>query len=187
MLSLCLALALAQTPVEGPAAAPADAPVSEPAPALTPADDGLPAAELPVRQPEDPKKWPRVFLSGGAGALAGGAALGAMLLFAGARTSVNPSGGSFDIVFGTTALAALLIPGVDFAVHQALGGGGEISLAALASIGVMALTGLAVGASGVDPVTGAVLVAAVGSVPAAISVTAILEATQVLTGRRRVW
>lgn len=181
MLSLCLALALAQTPVD---AAADDAPV---APVMTPAGD-VEVPETPTQAPPDPKKWPRILLAGGAGVAGAGLALGAMFLFSDVRTRVNSNGASFDIVFGTAALGSVLVAGLALAVHQALGGRGEPALAALASVGCMMLTALAVGAAQVDQQTGAVMVAAIGALPAAISVTAILEATGAFSnGRVRAW
>lgn len=180
MLPLCLALALAQVAPE------TDAPVQ---PTLTPAAEGAPVEPLPTQPPQDPKKTARILLTGGAGVAGAGAALGAMVLFSNIRSSVNGTGASFDMVFGTAALGALLVAGVGFAVHQAFGGRGEAALAALASVACMALTGLAVGAAQVDQQTGAIMVAAVGAIPAAVSVTAILEATGALGGssRGRAW
>lgn len=184
MLALCLSLALAQTPANG------DAPV---APSLVPADEAPQAespepAELPTQPPQDPRKLPRILLTGGAGVAGAGLALGAMMIFTDVRTKVNSNGGSFDVVFGTAALGSLLVAGVGLAVHQALGGRGEAALAALASVGCMMATALAVGAARVDQTTGAVMVAAIGALPAAISVTAILEATGALsTNRTRAW
>lgn len=161
---------------------PADAPV---APQLVPVETE--PQPLPTRPPEDPRKWTRVLLSGGAGVAGTGAAFGAMMIFSGIRAaSTSSSGGSFDLVFGTVALGALLCAGFELAVHQIFGGKGEVGLAALAALGVMGLTGLAVGAAQLDPVAGAGLVAAIGAVPAAISVTAILEATTGL-GRKSAW
>lgn len=180
MLSLCLALALAQTPVD----AADDAPV---APVMTPADD-VAVPEIPTQPPQDVKKWPRILLTGGAGVAGAGLALGAMFLFSDVRTRVNSNGASFDIVFGTAALGSLLVAGVALAVHQGLGGRGEPALAALASVACMMVTALAVSAARVDQQTGAVMVAAIGALPAAISVTAILEATGALSnGRVRAW
>jgi hypothetical protein len=180
MLSLCLALALAQVAPE------ADAPVQ---PTLTPAEEGVPVAAIPTQPPQDPKKTTRILLTGGAGIAGAGAALGAMVLFSNIRSNVNGTGASFDMVFGTAALGSLLVAGVGFAVHQAFGGRGEAALAALASVACMALTGLAVGAAQLDQQTGAIMVAAVGAIPAAVSVTAILEATGALGGnaRGRAW
>ncbi len=180
MLSLCLALAFAQTPVD----AADDAPV---APVMTPADD-VAVPETPTQAPQDPKKLPRILLTGGAGVAGAGLALGAMFLFSDVRTRVNSNGASFDIVFGTAALGSLLVAGVSLAVHQGLGGRGEPALAALASVACMMLTALAVSAAQVDQQTGAIMVAAIGALPAAISVTAILEATGAFSnGRVRAW
>lgn len=183
MLSLCLVLALAQAPAEDVPEAD-DAPV---APVLTPAGD-LAASEVPTQPPQDPKKWPRILLTGGAGVAGAGAALGAMYLFSDVRTRVNGTGASFDIVFGTAALGSVLVAGVALAVHQALGGRGEPALAALASVACLMVTALAVSAAQVDQTTGALMVAAIGALPAAISVTAVLEATGALSrGRAPAW
>jgi hypothetical protein len=178
MLSLVLALTLAQV------APPNDAPVER---SLTPAEQGAELPALPTQAPPDPKRWPRILLSGGAGVAGGAAALGAMVFFSNVRQGMGTAA-SFDLIFGTAALGSLLVTGLDFAVHQAFGGKGEASLAVLASVACMLVTGLAVGAAQVDQTTGAIMVAAVGSVPAAISVTAILEATGVLgVNHSRAW
>jgi hypothetical protein len=183
MLSVCLVLTLAQAPVDAP---PSDAPT---APVLAPESPiAVEPEPLPTHPPADPKKLPRILLTGGAGVAGAAVGLGAMLFFADARTRVNSSGGSFDTVFSTAALSGVLVAGLGLAVHQALGGRGEAALAALASIGCMLLTGLAVGTAQVDQTTGMVMVAAIGALPAAISVTAILEATGSLgSGRVRAW
>lgn len=182
MLSLCLVLALAQVP---DAEDVPDAPV---APMLTPDPAGLPVAELPTQPPQDPRKVTRILLTGGAGLAGAGAALGAMFLFSDLRSRVNNSGASFDVVFGTAAVGSVLVAGVSLAVHQALGGRGEPALAALASVACMMVTALAVGAAQVDQTTGAVMVAAIGALPAAVSVTAVLEATGAMAGGRvRAW
>jgi hypothetical protein len=181
MLSLWLALAFAQVPG---GTSQGDAPV---APAMTPADD-MAAPETPTQAPSDPKKWPRILLSSGAGVAGAGLGLGAMLLFSSVRSSVNSNGPSFDIVFGTAALGSVLVAGGALIVHQSLAGRGEPALAALASVACMMVSALAVSAARVDQQTGAVLVAALGALPAAISVTAILEATGAISkGRVRAW
>lgn len=111
-----------------------------------------------------------------------------MLFFTDLRTRTSANGGSFDVIFTTGALTGVLVAGVGLAVHQALGGRGEAALAGLASVACTLLTALAVGSAGVDQTTGAIMVAAIGAVPAAISVTAILEATGALAnGRVRAW
>lgn len=178
MLSVCLAIALSQ-------AAPPDAPTE---PVLTPAVAPADPQPLPTQPPPDSRKWPRILLTGGAGVAGAGVALGAMLFFSDVRTRVNSSGGSFDTIFSTGALSGVLVAGLGLAVHQALGGRGEAALAGLASVACTLLTALAVGSAQVDQTTGMIMVAAIGALPAAISVTAILEATGALgEGRVRAW
>lgn len=178
MTALALALLLSQVADDQPS----DAPV---APVMTPADQ-VPQP-LPTQPLADPKQTTRVWLSGGAGVLGSGASFLAMLGFAGLRSAMQPSGGSFDLLFGTAALGALLITGFELAVHQLLAGKGEAGLAVLAAIGVMAITGVAVGSAQLDPTTGGALVAGIGAIPAAVAVTAVLEATSSMGRRRSAW
>lgn len=120
-----------------------------------------------------PTVWTRALLSGGAGALAGGAALGLswMLL------SGNPSVGSFDPTFANAALGTLLISGVAFSVHQSLGGQGEVLLALLLVGATMAGTSaLAQALDGSLPLT-PILATAMGALPAAALAVLGLELT----------
>jgi hypothetical protein len=184
MLSLCLALTLAQVqpPAEEPAA---DAPV---APAMTPADDGMSPAELPTQPPADPKQTPRIWLTGAAGLAGAAAGFGLIMLFSLIRSGIMNSGASFDTTFSTGALGGVLVAGFGLATHQLMGGRGEPALAALASVACMLISALAVSTAQLDPVTSGALVAAIGAIPAAVSVTAILEATGGLgRGRVRAW
>ncbi|MCA2980872.1 MAG: hypothetical protein INH41_26170 [Myxococcaceae bacterium] len=183
MLSLCLVLSLAQ--VQAPAEPAADAPV---APALTPAAEGVPPPELPPTLPADPKQTPRIWLTGAAGLAGAAAGFGLILLFAQLRMGLMTSGASFDTTFSTGALGGVLVAGFGLATHQLLGGRGEPALAALASVACMLISAFAVSLAQLDPVASAGLVAAIGAVPAAVSVTAILEATGAVSrGRVRAW
>lgn len=183
MLSLCLVLTLAQ--VQAPAEPAEDAPV---APSMTPAADGMPPAELPTQPPTDPKQTPRIWLTGAAGLAGAAAAFGLIQLFAQIRLGLMTSGATFDTTFSTGALGGVLVAGFGLATHQLLGGRGEPALAALASVAVMLLSAFAVSVAQLDPVLSGGLVAAIGAVPAAISVTAILEATGSLSrGRVSAW
>lgn len=112
----------------------------------------------------------RSLLAGGAGVLASGAALGISVLLLGQ----NPA---FDPTFANAALGAMLVAGVTFSIHQALGGRGEVLLALLLSAVTMA--GSAAIASAIDgsiPTT-AILTTAIGAVPAAAAAVLGLEGT----------
>lgn len=150
MLSLVLALALSQVePVEPP-----------PETRLAP----------PVEAPAPPSVVTRTLLSTGGGALAGAAGLGIAMLLVGA----NPS---FDSVFATAALSALLITGVSFTLHQALGGNGEITLAFLGC--ALLVAGAAGLALAINPTRDLApyLLTAIGSIPAAAAAVIALEGT----------
>jgi hypothetical protein len=180
MLALCTALVMTQIPAQPP-----DAPM---APNLTPSPDTTTPAPVPTQPPADPNQGSRIWLTGGAGIVGAGAAFGLVMLFADVRSRVTTSGTAFDTVFATAALGSLLVAGFSVAAHQLLGGRGEVALAALASVACMAVVGLAVNVAQFDPTTGSALVAAIGAVPAAVSVTAVLEATGALArGRVRAW
>lgn len=157
MLTLVLALALTQ--LEAPPPMPPPEPEAPPESRYTP----------PAKTTAPPREL-RIGLGIGGGTLAGGAGLGLALLLTGQNTA-------FDPTFATAALSALLVAGVAFSIHQALGGNGEIILAFLASAAVMA--GAAGIALAIDPVQpwGSVLVAAVGSAPAAGAAILMLELT----------
>lgn len=157
-LSLVLLLALSQTEVP-PEALPVP---GEPPPAARP-------AEPKVKEP--PSVFTRSLVAGGAGAAAGGASLGIALLLVGKNDN-------FDSTFATAALASLMITGVTFALHEALGGHGEITLSFLLAAIVMAISGgvSAAIASG-DRTLAPVLTAAIGSIPAAAAAVFALEVT----------
>ena len=118
-LSLVLMLALSQTEV--PQAALPSQQDQSTEPNVTPEP----------RPREPPSVFVRSLLGTGAGTLAGGASLGIALLLVGN----NPS---FDPTFATAALSSLMICGVAFAIHEALGGRGEITLSFLFTAIVMA-------------------------------------------------
>lgn len=147
MLSLVLALALSQ---------------AEPPPEarLTPQP----------QPPAPPSAVTRSLLATGGGTLAGAASLGIALLLVGQNTR-------FDATFATAALSSLLITGVAFTIHQALGGRGEITLAFLACAVLMA--GAAWLAVAIDNGHGLapVLTMAIGSLPAAAGAVLALEGT----------
>lgn len=155
MTSLVLLLALSQTELPPDALAPLPPPV---------------APQEEKQPPEPPSVVTRTLLSGAAGTAAGGVSLGIALLLVGD----NPL---FDPTFATAALASLMITGVVFALHEALGGRGEITLALLFTSIVMAgAAGLAVAIDGSRPMT-PILTAAIGSLPAAAAAVFGLEAT----------
>lgn len=147
MLSLALALVLTQAELP-------------PEARVTP----QPAAKPP------PSVVTRSLLATGGGALAGGASLGIALLLVGQNQN-------FDPTFATAALASLLITGVAFTIHEALGGRGEITLGFLLCTVVMAgAAGLAVAIDGSRDMA-PILTAAIGSVPAAAAAVFGLEGT----------
>jgi hypothetical protein len=124
----------------------------------------------PPAPPPPPSAVTRSLLATAGGSLAGGASLGIALLLAGQ----NPR---FDTTFATGALASLLITGVAFTIHQALGGHGEITLSFLLCAVVVA--GSALLASVINPghELGPYLTVAIGSVPAAAAAVLGLEGT----------
>lgn len=151
MLGLVLFVALSQ----------ADPRSSPPAP--------KPEAKEP-RQLLGPNVLTRAVWSGAAGVAGASVALGIGLL-------LTESGSVLDVKFATTALAGLLLGGAAVTLHEALGGRGEIVLAIIASLGVMALSGVAAEAlDGSMPRT-AVLTVAMGALPAAALVVLGLEGT----------
>lgn len=164
-LSLVVLLALSQTG-QPPAAVP-PVPVVPVAPG---SEDQAPAGPEPTpRAP--PSVLTRSLLATGAGTLAGGVSLGIALLLVG----TNPN---FDPTFATAALASLMITGVAFAIHEAMGGRGEITLSFLLTAVVMAgAGGLAAAIGNGDRVLAPVLAAAIGSLPAAAAAVFGLEAT----------
>lgn len=155
MTSLVLLLALSQT-----------APLPDALPELPPEARVTPQP----RAPEPPSVVTRSLLATGGGTLAGGASLAIAILLVGS----NPN---FDPTFATAALSSLLITGVAFAIHEALGGRGEITLSFLLAAVVMAgAAGLAVAIEpnhNISPL----LTAAIGSLPAAAAAVFGLEAT----------
>ena len=156
-LSLVLLLALSQTdPL---------LPDSPPLPRELPSEARLIPPPAP---PAPPSVVTRSLLAIGGGTLAGGVSLGIAVLLVGS----NPN---FDPTFATAALASLLITGVAFAIHEAMGGRGEITLALLLTAAVMAgSAGLAIA---IDKNNSAVLTAAIGSLPAAAAAVFGLEIT----------
>ena len=161
-LSLVVLLALSQT-----GQPPADVPPVPVVP-VAPGEDQPPAAPEP-RAP--PSVLTRSLLATGAGTLAGGVSLGIALLLVGN----NPN---FDPTFATAALASLMITGVAFAIHEAMGGRGEITLSFLLTAIVMAgAGGLGAAIGNGDRVLAPVLAAAIGSLPAAAAAVFGLEAT----------
>lgn len=159
-LSLVLMLAISQTDLRPP----------EPVPSP---NELPPEARLTPQPPppEPPSGVARSLLATGGGTLAGGASLGLALLLVG--NNVN-----FDPTFATAALASLLITGVAFTIHEALGGRGEITLSFLLTAVVMAGAGaLSAALMNGDRIMGPVLAAAMGSLPAAAAAVFGLEAT----------
>lgn len=167
MLSLVLALALSQSE---PPLLPTD-PMGEPPP----------EARL-VPQPEPPpgpSVVTRSLLSTGGGSLGGPAALGIAMLLVGS----NPR---FDAVFASGALASLLITGVAFTLHQALGGRGEITLAFLACAALMAgAAGIALAANPTREYA-PYLTIGIGSIPAAAAAVIALEGTSPAPRKRAI-
>ena len=131
----------------------------------------IPVPQAPEAKPKEPASVAtRALLGTGGGALAGTASLGIAVLLVGRNDNFDPN-------FATAALASILITGVTFAIHEALGGRGEITLALLFTTIVMATTGAIVGATTTDRMLAPVLTAAIGSVPAAAAAVFGLEAT----------
>ena len=156
-LSLVLLLALSQNEV------PPEALPTQGAPA--------PARVAEPKGKEPPSMLTRSLVSGGAGAAAGGVSLGIALLLVGKNDN-------FDTTFAPAALASLMITGVTFALHEALGGHGEITLAFLLTAIVMAASGgISAAIAGGDRTLAPVLTAAIGSIPAAAAAVFALEVT----------
>lgn len=164
MLSLVLALALSQSE-----------------PPLPPLTEPPPEARL-VPQPEappPPSVLTRSLLSTGVGTLGGPAALGIAMLLVGS----NPN---FDAVFASAALAALLVTGGAFTLHEALGGRGEITLSFLACAVVMAgAAGIALAANPTREYA-PYLTIGIGSLPAAAAAVLALEATSPAPRKRAI-
>lgn len=129
------------------------------------------ARVTPQPQPRDPPSAvTRSLLATGGGALAGAASLGIAYLLIGQNER-------FDPTFATAALSSLLISGVAFTIHQALGGHGEIILSFLACAVVMAgAAGLAVAIDNSRSMA-PILTVAIGSIPAAAAAVLVLEGT----------
>lgn len=121
-------------------------------------------------EPVPPSLLTRSLLSGGGGVLAGSASLGITMLL----MRENPN---FDLTFATAGLSSLLITGAVFALHQVLGGQGEITFSFLLTALVMAgSAGIAAAIGGGREIT-PIYVAAIGSVPAAAAAVFALEIT----------
>ena len=134
--------------------------------------------ELPPEPPEAPPQpevvapslAKRISLES-AGAIVGtGAALGISLAFTLSNTYL-------DAKFANAALGALLMTGGAFAIHELLGGRGEITLVLLTSIVTMAASALI--ANAIDPTVpmGAILASAIAVIPGAALATIALEVT----------
>ena len=184
MLALAMALCLSQVAqVTAPplVPAPSDAPMVDPS--LTPPDE-LP--EQPLAKVQLPPDRPvrRVLLSSAAGVGGAAVALGITLALTTCFFSCNPK---FDVGFANAALGGLLVAGTTFAVHQALGGGGEVILPALASLAV--LTAASFIGPVIDPTApnAQIISTAIGSLPAAVAVALILEATSSMAQHRGRW
>jgi hypothetical protein len=117
-----------------------------------------------------PNVLTRAVWSGAAGVAGASAALGIGLL-------LYQSNSALDVKFATAALAGLLLGGLAVTLHEALGGRGEVVLGLIASLGVMALSGVVAEAlDGGMPRT-AVLTVAMGALPAAVLTVLALEGT----------
>jgi hypothetical protein len=143
--------------------------------------DAVPLPELPepprelrvtpqAPAPTPPSVLTRSLAGTGLGALAGAASFGISYLLVGQNAA-------FDPTFSTAALGALLITGVAFTVHEALGGRGEITLGFLLCAVVMAgSAGLALAIDS-SRTMAPILTVAIGSVPAAAAAVFGLEAS----------
>lgn len=175
MFALTLALVLAQS------GAPAAADVGPGSTALAPLtgeptpQEGLPGGAV-KEAPRPPSPASRVVYSSAAGVAGGLAGLGIAL----ALTGQNPA---FDVAFANVMLAPLLISGLGFAVHQAMQGGGEVVLAYLASLAVMAAAAGITMAIDVNPSYKPAVATAIGAVPAAFGAALVLELTTRKTPR----
>jgi len=190
MLPLLLALSLAQADAPQPADAPAEEPAAEAAeaPAVPPVEllpTAEPSAEPDVLPPPSARKaaapehsvTTRVLVSGAAAVAASFASLGITL----ALTGANPG---LDSNFANAMLAPLLITGVGFAVHRALGGNGAIMLAWLVSFAVMGgSAAIAAAIDGTNHSTTTLYAALIGSLPAAAGAVWVMEATSPKAGR----
>ncbi|MEW6430259.1 MAG: hypothetical protein AB1730_02020 [Myxococcota bacterium] len=178
MLPLVLALSLAQVDTAAPTPPPEPPPADQPVEGTVPPVELIPSAEpglppVPPASAVEKKEFSppsRVLLSGGAGIAAGFAGLGIAV----ALTGSNPG---LDTNFATAMVTPILLTGVSFMVHQALGGRGEVILAYVAALALMAgAAGLAVGIEGTSPMT-PLITTLTGTVPATAAAVLILEAS----------
>lgn len=184
MLPLLLALSLAQVdapqPTDSPTAAEEQDGADAQPPDVPPVDlipSAEPGGEPGALPPTGPKAagpahsvTTRVLVSGGAAVAASFASLGITL----ALTGANPR---LDTNFANAMLAPILLTGVGFAVHSALGGRGSVMLAWLVAFAVMG--GAAGIAAAIDGTTNntPVYAALIGSLPAAAGAVWVMEAT----------
>jgi hypothetical protein len=127
--------------------------------------------EAPAQPPVVAQNFAQRIVLESAGAIVGtGAALGISLAFTLSNTYL-------DARFANAALGALLMTGGAFAIHQLLGGRGEITLVLLTSIVTMAAGALI--ANVIDPTVpmAAILASAIAAVPGAALATISLEGT----------
>lgn len=185
MLPLFLALTLAQADAAAPTPPPEPPPVDQPAegaaegtvppvdllPEAEPgAEPGLPPVPTAKQAAPETSVTKRVLFSGAAGVAASFAGLGLAV----ALTGQNPG---LDTNFATAMVSPLLLTGVAFMVHQALGGRGEVILSYAVALAMMAgAAGLAAGIDGRTPFT-PVLTTLIGTLPAAAGAVWVLEAT----------
>lgn len=120
--------------------------------------------------PPPPSTVARILLAGAGATLASGASLGVTLLL----LEPNPR---LDATFATAALSTLLVTGAAFAIHQALGGHGEISLSFLFTAIIVAGTAGIVAAVPHDTRLTPFFITAVGAIPAAAAAVLGLELT----------
>jgi hypothetical protein len=189
MVSLVLALSLAQAPElvplpppressapasEGPSEDGDAAPDTVPPLELVPPGDGaegmLPADLLKRPSPPAHSGTRRVLLSGVGGVAASFAAMGVALALTGSNQAL-------DTNFAVGALSPILITGVGYAVHSALGGSGEPMLAFFLALAVTAgAAGFAAAVDGTYPRT-PVLTTLIGTLPATAGAILVLELT----------
>ena len=186
MLVFVVAIALSQAGPAAPAAEesppPAEAP---PPPAWLPKAPSLGTVTPPGMEEEEPAPRPRPsdppslasrVLFTGLGAVAGSAA---GLGLSAALTAPSPA---LDTTFANAMLSALLLTGVGFTVHEAMGGRGEIMLALLSSVVIMGASAAIANAIDRTVPTAPILTSVIGTLPAAALVVLSLEGTS--TGRR---
>ncbi len=192
MLWLALQLSLAQLlpPAAAPPAQPWQPAAAQPpatqvplAPAASPdaqdvtPDEGppvpseLPSAvptPVPRQRPPEPSRMGRAWAEAGAGVLGAAASLGAVEAMLAANNRLDGS-------FTNVGLGAIMVAGVAFTVHNALGGRGEVLFALLGSLTMMA--GAFACAQAIDPTGRDVtwLTTAIGAAPAALGAMGMLE------------